>query len=205
MGAACGQRATRVSRAGLLANRPPVHPDPTDAPLRPKLRELAAEYPRWEVPRLHWRLQREGLRVKCQRVERLYRLEGLAVRRRACKRLAVPRVPKAPVLAPKDEWDIDFVSDTLASARRFRCFTVVDMCLAASASALVLPAGLPQITLTPALADDLATHCVREGRSAAEAVAALERAYADALARCLAGEESETILAAHDDVIPLLG
>lgn len=30
----------------------------TDAPLRAKLRELVAAYPRWSLPRLHWRLQR---------------------------------------------------------------------------------------------------------------------------------------------------
>jgi hypothetical protein len=39
-------------------------------------------YPRWGVPRLHWRRGREGLRVNCKRVERLYRHEELAVRRR---------------------------------------------------------------------------------------------------------------------------
>ena len=63
-----------------------------DAPLRETLVRLAAEHPRWGVPRLHWRLQREGWVVNYKRVERLYRLEGLAVRRRKRKRLAVPRV-----------------------------------------------------------------------------------------------------------------
>lgn len=99
-----------------------------DAPLRERLRALAAQYPRWGVPRLHWRLIREGLRVNYKRVERLYRLEGLAVRTRARKRLAVPRVPRPPVLAPNEAWGIDFVSDTLVGGRRFRVFTVVDLC-----------------------------------------------------------------------------
>jgi putative transposase len=99
-----------------------------DAPLRARLRELAAAYPRWGVPRLHWRLQRDGLPVNYKRVERVYRLEGLAVRTRHRKRLAVPRVPRPPVLAPNETWAIDFVSDALASGRRFRAFTVVDVC-----------------------------------------------------------------------------
>lgn len=97
-----------------------------DAPLRAKLRELAGAYPRWGVPRLHWRLGREGLRVNYKRVERLYRLEGLAVRRRHRKRLAVPRVPRPVAAGPNAVWGIDFVSDQLADGRRFRCFTVVD-------------------------------------------------------------------------------
>lgn len=100
----------------------------TDAPLRERLRALAAQYPRWGVPRLHWRLVREGLRVNYKRVERLYRLEGLAVPTRARKRLVVPRAPRPPVLASNETWGIDFVSDTLVSGRLFRVFTVVDLC-----------------------------------------------------------------------------
>jgi putative transposase len=65
-----------------------------DTPLRERLRALAAQYPRWGVLRLQWHLIREGLRVNYIRVEQLYRLEGLAVRTRARKRLAVPRVPR---------------------------------------------------------------------------------------------------------------
>jgi len=99
-----------------------------DAPLRARLRELAGEYARWGVPRLHWRLQRDGVRVNYKRVERLYRLEGLAVRRRSRKRLAVPRVPRPPVTAPNDTWGLDFVHDTLSGGRTFRCLTVVDHC-----------------------------------------------------------------------------
>jgi putative transposase len=99
-----------------------------DAPLCEQLRALAAEHPRWGVPRLHWRLQREGWLVNYKRVERLYRLEGLAVRRRKRKRLAVPRVPRPIAVAPNETWSIDFVSDQLASGRRFRCFTLIDSC-----------------------------------------------------------------------------
>ena len=69
----------------------PVRPA-RDAALCTRLRELAAANPRWGVPRLHWRLGRDDTHVTYKRVERLYRLEGLAVRRRSRKRLAVPRV-----------------------------------------------------------------------------------------------------------------
>lgn len=99
-----------------------------DAPLRAQLRALAADYPRWGCPRLHWKLERLGEIHNYKRIERLYRLEGLAVRRRGRKRLAVPRVPRPAITAPNDTWAIDFVSDALHTGRRFRCFTAVDVC-----------------------------------------------------------------------------
>ena len=122
----------------------------TDAPLRAKERELAAAYRRRGVPRLHWRLQREGLRVNYKRVERLYHPEGLAVRRRERKRMAVPRVSKAPVLTSIDEWGMDFVSDTLALGWRFRCVTVIDVCTH-ECMALVAAHGLPGVAVIEAL------------------------------------------------------
>lgn len=121
-----------------------------DAPLRATLRELAAAYPRWGLPRLHWRLERDGLHVNYKRAERLYRLEGLAVRRRKRKRVAVPRVPRPVVTQPNDTWGIDFVSDQLASGRRFRCFTVVDHCTRESPG-MAIAHSLPSVAVIRAL------------------------------------------------------
>jgi putative transposase len=114
------------------------------------LRELAAEYPRWGVPRLHWRLGRDGAHVNYKRVERLYRLENLAVRRRARKRLAVPRVPRPVVHAPNDTWCIDFVGDALSSGRRFRCFAAVDACTRESLT-ITVEHSLPSVAVIAAL------------------------------------------------------
>jgi putative transposase len=127
-----------------------------DAPLRARLRELAAAYPRWGVPRLHWRLQRDGTVVNYKRVERLYRLEGLAVRRRHRKRLAVPRVPRPIVVRPNDTWSIDFVSDQLAQGRRFRCFTVLDSCTR-ECVAIDVAHSLPSTAVITALEAAIAT------------------------------------------------
>jgi len=127
-----------------------------DAPLRARLRELAAEYPRWGVPRLHWRLGREGTHVNYKRVERLYRLEGLAVRRRTRKRLAVPRVPRPVVEAPNETWSIDFVSDGLSSGRRFRCFTLIDACTR-EAPSITVAFSLPSTAVITALEAVIAT------------------------------------------------
>lgn len=85
-----------------------------------------------------------------KRVERLYRLEGLAVRRRHRKRLAVPRVPRPIAAAPNDTWSIDFVSDGLSSGRRFRCFTVIDNCTRESL-AITVAHSLPSTAVTATL------------------------------------------------------
>ena len=95
--------------------------------LRERLRELATERPRWGYRRLHVLLRREGHRINHKRVYRLYREEGLAVRRRRRrKRVSVKRQPLSVVQAPNRRWSLDFLTDTLVSGRRFRCLTVVD-------------------------------------------------------------------------------
>ena len=72
-----------------------------------------------------------------KKLYRLYREEGLAVRRRrGRKRATGTRAPLAVPKAPDQRWSLDFVSDCLA-ARRFRILVVVDdftrECLAAVA------------------------------------------------------------------------
>ena len=99
---------------------------PDDAELRARLRALAGEHPRWGVPRLVWLRRREGRPDNHKRVERLYRAEGLAVRKRARKRVARARVERPPSLAPNARWSMDFVRDTTAGGRVFRALTVVD-------------------------------------------------------------------------------
>ena len=95
-------------------------------PLRARLRELALLRPRWGYQRLHVLLRREGYRVNHKLVLRLYREEGLAVRRRARKHVAVPRVPRPAPTGANARWSMDFVSDALADGRPFRCLTIVD-------------------------------------------------------------------------------
>lgn len=63
-----------------------------------------------------------------KRVRRLYRLEGLAVRRRGRKRVAVARVTVPGATQPNEHWAMDFVRDTRADGRAFRALTVIDTC-----------------------------------------------------------------------------
>lgn len=99
-----------------------------EAALRQRLRELAAERPRFGYRRLHALLRREGVIVNHKRIERLYREEDLAVRRRTRKRVARDGRGRAALpQQPNTQWAIDFVSDALAWGRRIRLFTVVDV------------------------------------------------------------------------------
>jgi len=105
---------------------------------RERLLELAAERPRFGYQRLCLLLRRDGLRVNHKRVLRLYREEGLWLRRRKRKRLpARLRQPLAKPTAPGQHWSMDFMTDTLADGRVFRVLTVVDdysrQCLALEA------------------------------------------------------------------------
>ena len=100
---------------------------PDDQALRGRLRELAEQRRRFGAPRLHVLLRREGWRVNHKRTERLYREEGLALRRkRHRKRAAGIRVTLPMPTRPNERWSMDFLHDRLADGRRFRVLTMVD-------------------------------------------------------------------------------
>jgi putative transposase len=95
--------------------------------LRTRIKELAAQRVRWGYRQIHTLLQREGWVVNRKRVQRLYREEGLAVRRKGKKRRSqAPRPVREPLGRPNERWSMDFVSDTLSNGRRFRCLTIMD-------------------------------------------------------------------------------
>ncbi len=98
-----------------------------DGPLRHRLRELAAERPRYGYRRLHILLCREGVRVNRKRIQRIYREEELMVRRKKRKRVAqMPRQAMPVPDRPNVRWSIDFMQDTLADGRTFRLLNIVD-------------------------------------------------------------------------------
>ena len=104
--------------------------------LRVRLRDLANERRRFGYRRLFILLRREGEASGVNCIYRLYREEGLTVRRRRARRRAVGT--RAPILVeakPNARWSLDFVHDQFACGRRFRVLNIVDdvtrECLAA--------------------------------------------------------------------------
>ena len=94
--------------------------------LRAKLTELAQQYPRFGSPRLCALVRRED-RYNHKLVERVYREAGLSLRRKKRRRLQRQRTPKIVAQSSNEEWAMDFVTDSLASARHLRILTVVDV------------------------------------------------------------------------------
>jgi putative transposase len=98
-----------------------------DGELRQRLRALAEARRRWGCPMLYRVMRRAGIMVNHKRVERLYREEGLSLRRRrGRKRLSHLRVMRERPAAINHNWAVDFVHDGLFDGRRFRALTVVD-------------------------------------------------------------------------------
>ncbi|AMK18936.1 transposase [Sphingobium sp. MI1205] len=103
----------------------PTRPD--DGALRQRLRELAAERRRFGYRRLGYLLAREGLRPNHKKLLRIYREEGLRVRRRGGRKRALgTRAPMALPQGPNQRWSLDFVSDSLVCGRRFRILCILD-------------------------------------------------------------------------------
>jgi putative transposase len=109
---------------------------PPDTELRGRLRALANQRRRFGYRRLFILLRREGEPSGINRIYRLYREEGLMVRKRRARRRAVgSRAPLLTAVRANARWSLDLVHDQLACGRRFRILNIVDdvtrECLAA--------------------------------------------------------------------------
>ncbi len=107
-----------------------------DTALRGRLRDLANVRRRFGCRRLFVLLRREGEPSGIVRIYRLYREEGLTVRKRKARRKAVGTRAQILVEAwPNARWSLGFVHDQFAGGQRFRVLNVVDdvtrECLAA--------------------------------------------------------------------------
>lgn len=135
------QKGYRQRRACALAGidprvyrRPPTRSKDPD--LRARLKDLSSERRRFGYRRLHLLLRREGWSVNWKKLYRIYKEEGLTVRKRGGRKRALgTRAPIAIPQGPNQRWSLDFVSDSLSCGRRFRILNVIDdfsrECLAA--------------------------------------------------------------------------
>ena len=122
------RRACVVIRLNRGTYRYHSHQDPRTE-LRMRMREIAAVRVRYGCRKILVLLQREGWPVGQSLVMRLYREEGLTLRRTVPRkrRVAVERRERIKPAGPNQVWSLDFVSDQLADGRRFPALTVVDV------------------------------------------------------------------------------
>lgn len=109
---------------------------PPDVELRSRLRDLANQRRRFGYRRLFILLREQGEPSGINRIYRLYREEGLTVRKRKARRRAIgTRTPILVEARVNARWSLDFVHDQFAQGRRFRILNIVDdvtrECLAA--------------------------------------------------------------------------
>jgi putative transposase len=89
--------------------------------LRERLRAVAGERRRFGYRRRHELLRREGWKANHKLIERLYREEKLAIRRRGRqKRGGRTMAGHWCPIAANQRWSLDFTEDCLASGRKFR-------------------------------------------------------------------------------------
>ena len=98
-----------------------------NAELRQRIVALAQRHRRYGVGMIHLKLRQAGERVNYKRVERLYRLEHLHIRRR--RRKKIPASERQPLIRPgraNETWSIDFVFDRVATGRTLKSLVIVD-------------------------------------------------------------------------------
>lgn len=110
--------------------------------IRSEMNKIAEKRRRFGYRRIGVMLERVGMimnekklypladrRLPSNAVRRIYREEGLSVRRRrGRKRARGSRTPMPVPLRPNQRWSLDFLSDTFGACRKFRILAVNDDC-----------------------------------------------------------------------------
>jgi putative transposase len=132
VGILTAERALSVTRAcGLVGISRSLYRYRSRLPpaleLRNRIAELAAQKRRYGYRRIQVLLRREGWSVNHKKTYRLYREQGLAVRRRKRKRIGIAERQPLPVpTGPNQSWSMDYVADGLIDGRKLRVLAIVD-------------------------------------------------------------------------------
>jgi len=116
----------RVIGMSASALRYQPAPDRNEA-LRQQIVTLAQRHKRYGAEMIYLKLRQGGHRINHKRVDRLYTLEKLQLRRRQRKK--IPPSERQPLIRPgaaNEVCSMDFVFDRIASGRVLKCLTIVD-------------------------------------------------------------------------------
>ena len=113
---------------GMSASSLRYEPRPDrNVALRARIVALAQRYRRYGVGMIHLKLRQAGELVNYKRVERLYRLEELHIRRR--RRKKIPLADRQPLIRPgraNEVWSMDFMFDRIGSGRTLKILVITD-------------------------------------------------------------------------------
>lgn len=120
------RRALQI--AGMSASSLRYRPAPDrNVALRAQIIALAERHPRYGAGMIYLKLRQAGEIINHKRVDRLYALARLQLRRR--RRKKVPLGERQPLARPQvanEVWSMDFVFDRIASGRALKCLAIVD-------------------------------------------------------------------------------
>jgi transposase InsO family protein len=99
------------------------------AGLEARIREICQTRVRYGYRRVHVLLRREGWALNMKRTRRIYREMGLQLRSKPPRRRVKAKLREDRQVAtqPNETWAMDFVHDQLATGRKIRVLTVVDI------------------------------------------------------------------------------
>ena len=120
------RHALRIMRMSASSLRyQPAH-DRNEA-LREQIMKLAHRHRRYGAGMIYLKLRQAGQCVNHKRVDRLYALEKLQIKRR--RRKKVPIGDRQPLIRPEtanEVWSMDFVFDRVAGGRAIKSLVIVD-------------------------------------------------------------------------------
>ena len=108
----------------MRRERPPDHAD-----IRNEMHEIVGIRRRFGYLRMEMMLERKGFVTNEKKLYRLYKEEGLTLRRRrGRKRACGIRAPMPIPNRPDVRWSLNFSSYTFGASRKFRVLAVIDDC-----------------------------------------------------------------------------
>jgi putative transposase len=121
------RRACTLLQLDRASARYRGHPHKEDAALLERLHQIAQKWPRFGYRRAWALLRRDGQKVNHKRVYRLWKQEGLWVKRRLRKRRkGTGQSVPCKAEYPNHVWTYDFVEDRTLSGTRLKMLTVTD-------------------------------------------------------------------------------
>lgn len=102
---------------------------PGQAVLEGRIKEICQTRVRYGYRRVQVLVRREGWRINHKKTYRIYREMGLQLRNKTAKRRVKAKLREDRTVAtrPNETWSMDFVHDQLATGRKLRVLTVVDI------------------------------------------------------------------------------